>query len=240
MQRQTSPRFLARCQAFGCCVILAACGLVLHATAATAAGQAVAKQHARFASGQPARLAPLPSPAPNEYSSELPEPDSADQPLKTWWDAAVHQPLEADVDPIPITLDQLLMGALAHSAQIRVIKEAPLIRETAIVEADAEFDWATFIESQFVDTSDPVGNQLQTGGPTRFREHDFSTSVGLRRKNRIGGRFDIAQEVGHRDNNSVFFLPPNQGNSRLTISYTQPLLNGGPRLQHKPDRVGTN
>ncbi len=167
------------------------------------------------------RLFDLPSPEQFEKSEE---------PSRAWWDPSVRKPLRTKSEDIPVRLDALLMGALAHSAQIQVIKEAPLIRETAIVEADSEFDWTSFVESQFVDTSDPVGNRLQTGGPTRFREHDVSASVGVRRKNRLGGQFEIAQEVGHRDNNSLFFSPANQGNSRLTLSYTQPILRGAGQM----------
>ena len=164
---------------------------------------------------------------------DLPTPEQIDEmeePTRAWWDPTVRKPLRKKSNEIPVHLDGLLMGALAHSAQIQVIKEAPLIRETAIVEADSEFDWTSFVESQFVDTSDPVGNRLQTGGPTRFREHDVTASVGVRRKNRLGGQFEIAQEVGHRDNNSLFFSPVNQGNSRLTLSYTQPILRGAGRM----------
>ena len=174
----------------------------------------------------------LPSPSlPDQHPSpaRLPRP-KVEQRLTNWWDTAVREPFVQGTTPIPISLDELLVSALAYSAQIRVIQEAPLIRETAIIEANAEFDWSAFVESQFVDTSNPVGNQLETGGPLRFREHDFATSAGLRRKNTLGGRFDIAQEIGYRDNNSIFFTPPNQGNSRLTISYTQPLLKGAGRV----------
>ena len=195
--------------------------------------QAEPEVHPRFAQRTLERLAPIQPPVanPNNYLETLPNPhdDPSEGSIKTWWETAVHQPLNPQQTPISITLEQMLFSALTHSAQIRVIKEVPLIRETAIVEAEAEFDWASFVESEFVDTSDPVGNTLQTGGPTRFREDDFATSAGVRRKNRMGGRFEIAQEVGHRDSNSVFFTPPNQGNARLTFSYTQPILKGAGR-----------
>ncbi|MCP4192043.1 MAG: TolC family protein [Planctomycetaceae bacterium] len=168
-------------------------------------------------------------PSENTRRGKLPHPNE-DSTETNWWDSAVHQPFAKGTTPILISLDQLLVSALTYSAQIRVIQDAPLIRETAIVEANAEFDWSAFVESQFIDTSTPVGNQLETGGPLRFREHNFATSAGIRRKNKSGGRFDIAQEIGFRNNNSIFFTPPNQGNSRLTISYTQPLLQGAGRV----------
>ena len=143
-----------------------------------------------------------------------------------WWDAHVRQPLDPTVVAKPIALEEVLLGALNHAAQIRVIKQIPLIRQTAIQEAGAEFDWMSFVESQWIDTSEPVGNRLTTGGPTRFRDDYVSASAGVRRRNRLGGKFELAQRIGHQQNNSLFFDPPNQGTSRLTVSYTQPLLRG--------------
>ena len=223
-----TQRFATACWGLRCALAVGFAACVILSPA-----QAETEIHQRFSQHTLERLAPIQPPVtnPNNYLETLPSPkkNSPEGSIKTWWESAVHQPLNPQQEPIPITLEQILFSALTHSAQIRVIKEAPLIRETAIVEADAEFDWASFVESELVDTSDPVGNTLQTGGPKRFREDDFSTSVGVRRKNRIGGRFEIAQEVGHRDSNSVFFVPPDQGNSRLTFSYTQPILKGAGR-----------
>ncbi len=146
-----------------------------------------------------------------------------------WWDASVQQPLHSSPAAKPISLDTVLLSAMSHSAQIRVIQETPLIRQTAVTEALAGFDWTSFVESQWIDTSEPVGNRLTTGGPTRFRDEYLSASGGVRRRNRVGGQFEVAQQIGHQQNNSLFFDPPNQGNSRLTFSYTQPLLRGAGR-----------
>lgn len=147
---------------------------------------------------------------------ELPEP--------RWWEPVVQEALRPEMQSVPITLDSVLSSALEHSARIQVVRELPLIRETAIEEADAQFDWTSFLESKWNDLSDPVGNQLTTGGPPRFRDRNLTTSGGLRRRNTVGGQFEVAQRLGVQDTNSVFFVPPNQGTSRLTVNYTQPLL----------------
>ena len=79
-------------------------------------------------------------------------------------------------------------------------------------------------------TSVPTGSVLDAGaGVPRLREEDWFVSGGLRRKNQLGGRFEVAQQLGTRDSNSQFFFPGNQGNARLTLSYNQPILNGAGR-----------
>jgi outer membrane protein len=99
-----------------------------------------------------------------------------------------------------------------------------MISETAIAETAAAFDWTSYIESRWDDISEPVGNVLTTGGPPRFRDHNFTNSFGFRRRNTLGAEFDISQRVGFENSNSRFFIPNNQGTARLMLSYTQPLL----------------
>jgi len=150
--------------------------------------------------------------------------------FQPWWANVVNQQMRRTSTPLPVTLDSLIVSALHNSAQIKVFSDLPLIRETAITEADAAFDWHAFMESRWNDISEPVGNTLTTGGPPRFRDEQWTHSAGVRRKNTVGGRFEAAQRIGHQSNNSVFFLPNNQGTSRLTLSYTQPLLRGAGRV----------
>ncbi|MEQ1830419.1 MAG: TolC family protein, partial [Pirellula sp.] len=52
---------------------------------------------------------------------------------------------------------------------------------------------------------------------------------GIRRKNVLGGNWEVGQRFGTRNSNSQFFVPSDQGNSRLSLSYTQPILNGAGR-----------
>ena len=43
----------------------------------------------------------------------------------------------------------------------------------------------------------------------------------------------MSQRIGYRDNNSLFFDPTQQGNARLSLSFTQPLLNGAGRTYNR-------
>ena len=143
-----------------------------------------------------------------------------------WWDSRVAFSQRPGATQSPISIESLVVGALAHSTQVKVLADSPLIRETAITEADANFDWLMFMESRWDDINEPVGSQLTTGGPPFFSDHKFNYSAGARRKNVLGGEFEASQQIGHENSNSIFFVPQDQGTSRLTLSYTQPLLRG--------------
>lgn len=147
-----------------------------------------------------------------------------------WWEREVNTGLRPTQQQLPISLNSLLVSALANSAQIQLISDAPLISETEITAADAAFDWTSFVDARWDDISEPVGSTLTTGGPDRLRDHNATVEMGMRRRNTIGGEFEIGQRFGHQNNNSIFFIPQNQGSSQLTLSYTQPLLRGAGRV----------
>jgi outer membrane protein len=184
-------------------------------------GGTVFGQESRTATRRVASEPARPTRAPTHY-----EWDAVPAGFAPWWQARVQERISEHDPSLGITQDALLVGALRHSHQIRVFTDLPLIRETAIQEAYGEFDWRKFLETRWRDTSDPVGNTLVTGGPDRFRDHIWTGDAGIRRRNEYGGRFEVRQQIGYQDNNSVFFVPQNQGTSRLVMSYTQPLLNG--------------
>jgi len=177
-------------------------------------------------------FAPAHSGTTQYVSSETPMPGVAatsDTQHGAWWESQVGAPTR-HASHVQVSVDQLLLSALQHSAQIKVFSDLPLIRETAITEADAAFDWTAFMESRWDDSNVPVGNTLTTGGPSRFLDQNFSQSFGARRRNTYGGQLEVSQRLGYQSNNSVFFLPNDQGNSRLTVSYTQPLMRGAGKV----------
>ncbi len=137
--------------------------------------------------------------------------------------------MRESAQPRQISINSLIAAALVHSSQIRVFSDAPLIRDTGIIEADAAFDWAAFMESTWDDTNEPVGSTLTTGGPNQFRNQRAEYELGFRKTNTLGGNVEATQRYGFEDSNSVFFVPAPQGTSRLTLSYTQPLLRGAGR-----------
>lgn len=147
--------------------------------------------------------------------------------VQGWWAPLVLQPMRNNLSPMQISLDELLLRTLLHSSQIRVFSELPMIRRTAIIEADSAFDWTRYLETRWDDLNDPVGNTLTIGGTgDRFINQQFSSGAGLRRRNRAGGEVDIRQNFGTQTTNSEFFVPGRQGTARLILGYTQPILRG--------------
>ena len=132
-----------------------------------------------------------------------------------------------------VTINELLASALVHSPEVQVISDTPLVRDTAIIEAAAAFDWAAFMETSWADINEPVGSILTTGGPERFENQLMQYELGFRRQLTTGGRFEVGQRYGYERSNSVFFIPNDQGTSRLTLNYTQPLLRGAGRVYNE-------
>lgn len=144
-----------------------------------------------------------------------------------WWQPHVVRPLRKDTEEISLSLDETLYRALGNSAQIKVFQELPLIRETAIIEADAAFDWNAFMDGRWNDLSDPVGSTLTVGpGGTRFHDHHLTGDMGVRRRTLSGGQLELSQQFGWQQTNSTYFVPPQQGTSRIVLGFTQPLLRG--------------
>ena len=159
-----------------------------------------------------------------------PAEDVAEETLKPptlWWDQHVSQSQRNAVPPISTDLHSLMYLALKYSNQIRIAAENPLIRETAITEADSNFDWVRYVNSSWNDTSQPTSNALTAGaGVNRFNDHIFQAAAGVRRNTRYGGQLDISQRFGYQDNNSEFFIPADQATGQFTVSFNQPLLRG--------------
>jgi outer membrane protein len=149
--------------------------------------------------------------------------------FQPWWSASVGRSLRGSATPYQVDVGTLVVRALQNSPRVRAISDIYLIRETQIVEAASEFDVRAFMDSKFSRDSNPVGNTLTTGGAPRFRDLNWHYNGGLRKKSALGGTMELSQRVGLQDNNSIFFVPDQQGTSKLSLSYTQPLLNGAGR-----------
>ncbi len=145
--------------------------------------------------------------------------------IPAWWVDETMVQTRPESSVLPLTLESLLVRSLTHSSQIKVFSELPLIRRTAVTEADAAFDWAAFLDSQWTDTNDPVGSLL-TGATGRYRNNQLSTTGGVRRRTAVGGVVEASQQLGGQQTNSTFFSPNPQATSRLKLSYTHPVLRG--------------
>lgn len=143
-----------------------------------------------------------------------------------WWQQSVAGQLIPTSAPLALELDNVLLGTLMHSPRVRVFTDAPMIRQTAVVEAQSKFDPRSFMESRFTDTSDPVGNTLTTGGANRFIDQNAFGAAGVRKLGSAGTQVEVSQRFGYETNNSIYFVPNQQGTAKLAIGLTQPLLNG--------------
>lgn len=161
--------------------------------------------------------------------------------LGDWWHQDVQMPQRDTDSQLTVNLHDLLLLTIKNSAQVKVYSEVPLIRETAVAEAIAAFDWVRYAEGLWEDTDEPVGSSLTVGGTgTRFQDHKLGLTSGLRRTTWSGGELDISQQIGHQSNNSNFFVPNDQGTARLSLGFTQPLLRGRGRVYNQSLAVLAN
>ena len=125
-------------------------------------------------------------PPPDIDGETLPElsPPPAGNPGApiTWWEPMVAAPLRPSTVDIPIDVPTLMQLTAHYSARVQAVQQTPWILGTQVEFEKAAFDPALFADTNFDDTSDPVGNSLTTGGPTRLNEHDWSASTGIRRR----------------------------------------------------------
>lgn len=144
-----------------------------------------------------------------------------------WWNTTINQPVRDGAPNLDVNPERLVLEAIEYSPQIFAMRIDPVIRETVILQEDADFDWVSFLDTIYDDKSDPIGSSLTAGpGRTRYRDNHLQSAAGVRKKLDSGARFDIAQRIGYQDTNSQFFVPPNQGTSRIELNFVQPLLRG--------------
>ena len=146
-----------------------------------------------------------------------------------WWKSLVTQPLNPENQTMPVDSNGLVFAALRNSPRIQAVSKSPLIRELQVVEADAEFDPVRFVQTQFQDRVDPVGNSLTIGGGSNaqfLKENIWTAEAGIRRKLRTGADVNVSQQLGFKNSNSLNFTPQDQGTATLALNVTQPLLRG--------------
>ena len=143
-----------------------------------------------------------------------------------WWIRGQRNTLGDNSHAQGIGIDDLYVRAIQHSNQIKVFSDLPLIRETGLQEARGEFDTNAFLQGKFDRKNDPVGNTLTTGGAARFRQDEWSSEMGAKKKFITGTEVTLSQELSRTDNNSIYFVPNPQSKATLSLSVVQPLLKG--------------
>ncbi len=141
-----------------------------------------------------------------------------------WWQAKVTQQINDKVTNISTDVTTLFTRALKHSSQIQVFSDLPLIRETTIQEAKGPYDFRLFAEGRLTDLNEPVGDDLKTGGPLRYKETSKNIEYGIRKKFLTGTEVELKQNIGNLDTNSTFFNPIDQARTGTFLTIKQPLL----------------
>lgn len=143
------------------------------------------------------------------------------------WAKYPGQAILPDSLPYELALEETMLRMLNNSANIAVMRFESVIQETVAAEERAQFDWQFYLDSIWNDSSEPTSSILTAGQSVRrLNEHDLNGTVGVRRRVADGSTVDLSQRLGHRNSNSEFFLPNNQGNARLSLEYTKPILRG--------------
>lgn len=151
-----------------------------------------------------------------------------------YWVEGVQRPLRSPAERTATAqLEQLVWSAIENSPHVQALLTTPRIRETEVEQAQGLFDPSRFANSIWNDRSDPVGNTLTTGGASRLNENLWQNSLGVRNKNRYGGNWEATQSVDLRDNNSLFFVPKQQADTKMMLRYTQPLMRGAGKTYNR-------
>jgi len=166
----------------------------------------------------------------NERASALVQSFGKDSLIarEAWWNAEIQGSiLSTSGKTIAMGLDDIYRRTLVHSNQVKVFATIPLIRETAITEAEAEFDPEVFAQSRYDRTNEPSGSLVERErSGDFFRERGWTFESGIRKRFTRGTEIDLKQQLSEVSNNSEFFSPDEQGRARVTLSVMQPLLRG--------------
>lgn len=161
------------------------------------------------------------------------EPLQFDRIVEPWWHARVAQKVTGQSGAQPIDVCMLVQEGLRSSRQIQALSQDPLIRETEIAVALAEFDPGLYARSLYDDRVDPVGNALTTGGLPFLKDNIWTGEAGFRQKLPAGGNLRVSQQLGFHNSNSRFFTPQDQGTATLAINFEQPLMRGRGRYYNR-------
>ncbi len=157
---------------------------------------------------------------------------------------------QPDLQPFHLSLDEAIRTALQNTEVVRVLAGVtattsgqtiydPAVANTSIDEQNALFDPKFSIDNNWNRLDKPTASFLDPLIPglseiTRSRNDNFLTSSRLTKKNALGGTWELGVDASpSRTQPGAIPLPLNpQTSSSTSLSYTQPLLQGG--------RIGAN
>jgi len=161
-----------------------------------------------------------------DLQSQTPD---ADDPIS----ALVGQDLMGNTTKlVGLSLEKTIQTAVANNLSVELASFAPAISQSALTQAEAEFDWLFFASAQYQDSIIPQSGSGFGGSTTFVRNASQSAdgSVGVSRKLSTGGNLSLSNDINYTNVDSSFFgTPPvpNPANaSNITLGVTQPLLRG--------------
>ncbi|WP_149499466.1 TolC family protein [Roseiconus lacunae] len=150
-----------------------------------------------------------------------------------WWSVRVQEQLTARDRWVQFDLETILLDTLANSPRVKSVSYQASSTFQKVIQQDAAFDPSILLSSDLGATNEPVGNSLTTGGADRLRDKSLNFKGGARQLTRRGTEVEWTQELGFLDSNSSFFVPNDQGNARLSLGLTKPLLARGQRYYNE-------
>lgn len=147
---------------------------------------------------------------------------------EVWWNGEVQKSiLGTSGQRIELGLDEIYRRTLSHSNQLKAIAGVPLIRETAVSEAEAVFDPEVYAESRYDRANEPSGSSLERDeAGTLFRERGWTLDSGIRKRTATGAEIGLKQRFSQESSNADYYSLREQGRARATLSVMQPLLRG--------------
>lgn len=150
-----------------------------------------------------------------------------------WWTSQVAGTILQAPNWVSFDLPMVVVDALQHNPHIQAVTHRSAAAYEQIVTEEAVFDPSLAFSSKLGSTSDPVGNVLTTGGPRRLEENSWANRAAVTKLSRRGTQFEVSQQLGLLDSNSLYFQPKDQGNARLSLGLTKPLLRGAGKLYNE-------
>ncbi|MEO0446522.1 MAG: hypothetical protein AAF191_10660, partial [Verrucomicrobiota bacterium] len=145
------------------------------------------------------------------------------------WASGLRSGIFGDSSKVRQDLVQVYSRALQYSNAVKVFSDLPLIRETAIQEAEGDYDWRPFIQSQFKHGDEPTTSTLttgETGTDARLIEDLGQLDYGVKKKVRSGGELTLSNRLNTLKSNSSFLTPNPQTGSELVLGFVQPFGRG--------------
>ena len=129
------------------------------------------------------------------------------------------------------SLNDAISAALLYSNRVSSLQIEPIEEYQNVGVQSGRFDVVGFAEQSFRDSTEPVGNTIDTatGVQPIIQEQDLNLAYGLRRQLRTGGEVEFNQSLQIRDNDSGILAPRDQAISRFNARLTKELLRGAGR-----------